>query len=57
MIKSKLKIKTKNEKYNVIIGNDLLKNLIKLLTDNSINFNKCLLVIDSKVPRKHIKKN
>jgi len=56
MIKSKLKIKTKNEKYNVIIGNDLLKNLIKLLTDNSINFNKCLLVIDSKVPRKHIKK-
>ena len=53
---SKLKIKTKNQTYNVIVGNNLIKNLLKILNDNLINFNKCLLVIDNKVPKKFIKK-
>ena len=53
---SKLRIKTKNQSYNVIIGNNLIKNLLKIFNDNLINFNKCLLVIDSKVPKKLIKK-
>ena len=39
---SKLKIKTKNQSYNVIVGNNLIKNLLKILNDNLINFNKCL---------------
>ena len=56
MIKSKIKIKTKNQSYNVIVGNDLTKNLQKILKDNFINFNKCLFVIDSKVPKKFLKK-
>ena len=51
---SKLRIKTKNQSYNVIIGNNLIKNLLKIFNDNLINFNKCLLVIDSKVPKKLI---
>ena len=54
MSTSKLKIKTKNQSYNVIIGNNLIKNLLKILNDNLINFNKCLLVIDNKVPKKFI---
>ena len=51
---SKLRIKTKNQSYNVIVGSDLVKNLLKILNDNLINFNKCLLVIDNKVPKKFI---
>ena len=56
MIKSKIKIKTKNQSYNIIVGNDLAKNLQKILKDNFINFNKCLFVIDSKVPKKFLRK-
>ena len=56
MITSKIKIRTKNQSYNVIIGNDLIKNLQKILKDNLIDFNKCLFVIDSKVPKKFLKK-
>jgi len=51
---SKLRIKTKNQSYNVIVGNNLIKNLLKILNDNLMNFNKCLLVIDNKVPKKFI---
>ena len=53
---SKLKIKTKNRSYNVIVGSNVIKNLSKIFNDNSINFKKCLLVIDNKVPNKFIKK-
>ena len=54
MSTSKLRIKTKNQSYNVIVGSNLIKNLLKILYDNLINFNKCLLVIDNKVPKKFI---
>ena len=40
MSASKLRIKTKNQSYNVIVGNNLIKNLLKILNDNLINFNK-----------------
>ena len=53
---SKLKIKTKNQSYNVIIGNNLIKDLLKILKNNSVNFSKCLLVIDKKVPKNFSKK-
>ena len=56
MIQSKIKIRTKNQSYNEIVGNDLAKNLSKILKDNLINFNKCLLVIDSRVPKRFLKK-
>ena len=48
MIESKIKIRTKNQSYNVIVGNNLTKNL----KDNLIKFDKCLLVIDDRVPKK-----
>ncbi len=52
----KLNIKTKNETYPIIIGHGLTKNLHSILKKNSINFNKCLLVIDKKIPNKIITK-
>ena len=35
---SKLIIKTKNQSYNVIVGSNIIKNLSKILNDNSISF-------------------
>ena len=56
MSQLKIKIRTNNQAYNVIIGNDLTKDLLKILKDNLINFNKCLLVIDNKVPKNFVNK-
>mgnify|MGYP001194785505 CR=1 FL=1 len=52
----KLNIKTKSEKYPIIIGTNILKNLAVHAKKNSIDFNKCLLVIDKNVPTKMISK-
>ena len=52
----KLQVKTANQKYPIIIGNNIINRLKKLLKENSINFNQCLLVIDNKIPRKKIHK-
>ena len=52
---TKLKIKIKNKFYNIVIGKNLIKNLSKIIIDNSINFEKCLLVIDNKIPKNLIK--
>ena len=48
----KLIIKTKSETYPIIIGNNLVKNISQIFKKNSIKFNKCLLVIDKKVPKR-----
>ena len=52
----KLLVKTQNQHYPIIIGNGVVNKLALLLKKNSINFNQCLLVIDSKIPKKIIKK-
>jgi len=54
MIPIKLKIKTNTQKYPIIIGSNLILKLPKIIKDNSIKFNKCLFVIDKKVPNKYI---
>ena len=51
----KLQINTKDHKYPIFIGSGLITKLSKLLSKNSIKFNKCLLVIDNKVPKTLIK--
>ena len=53
---SNLKIKTKNQNYNIIIGKNLLRNFSKILNKNKINLNKCLLVIDNNIPQKNLNK-
>jgi len=52
----KLQVKTHNQKYAIIIGNDIINKFWRLLKVNSINFNQCLFVVDSNVPKKLIKK-
>ena len=55
MKKIKLKVNT-NSKYAIIIGSGLIGKLSKILNENSIKFDKCLLVIDNKIPKFLIKK-
>jgi len=52
----KLNIKTKNESYPILIGTNIISKISNFFSDNSINFNQCLLVIDKKVPKKFISK-
>ena len=51
----KLKVNNSNQKYSIIIGNNILKKMNKFLKESSINFNQCLLVIDKNVPKNLIK--
>ena len=52
----KLQINTGSQKYPIHIGNKVLNKLHKLLKENLINFNQCLVVIDKNVPKKLINK-
>tara|TARA_Y100000741_G_scaffold364252_1_gene354648 strand:- start:313 stop:1419 length:1107 start_codon:yes stop_codon:yes gene_type:complete len=54
MKKIRINIKTKNSNYPIIIGSGLIKKLTKVFDDNSLKFNKCLLIIDNKIPKKFI---
>ena len=50
----KLIVNTKIEKYPIIIGYNLLSNLSNLIKKNSISFQKCLLVVDKKIPKQMV---
>ncbi len=50
----KLNIITKTKKYPIIIGSNLTLNVLKILKSNSIDFEKCLIVVDKNVPKKFI---
>ena len=50
----KLKVKAENQKYQIIIGNNILYKLPTFLKENSINFNQCLIIADKRVPKKLI---
>ena len=50
----KLKINTKTQKYSIIIGSNLGTNVSKILKENSINFKKCLLIIDRNISKQFI---
>jgi 3-dehydroquinate synthase/shikimate kinase/3-dehydroquinate synthase len=44
-----LKIKTKNQNYNIVIGSNLISKISKIFKNNSIDFKKCLLVVDKNI--------
>jgi len=50
----KLIIKTKAQKYPILIGNKISKNISQIIKSNSINFNRCILVVDRNVPKKFV---
>ena len=53
---TKIKVNTSGGSYPIVIGSGLTNKLSKVLNQNSIKFNKCILVIDNKVPKILIKK-
>ena len=52
----KLKINTKTQTYPIIIGSNLVSNISNIAKNNSLNFKKCLLVIDKNISSKIITK-
>ena len=56
MKSKKIIIKTSSQKYPIIIGSDLISKLSYIFKKNSVNFKKCLLIIDIGVPKKFISK-
>ncbi len=54
MKQTRLNIVTKTEKYPIIIGSNLTSSVSKIFKSNSINFDKCLIVVDKNVPKKFI---
>ena len=52
----KLIVKTKDENYPILIGRNLISNLLNVLKKNSITFKRCLLVIDKNIPKENLKK-
>ena len=52
----KLNIKTKMQEYSIIIGSNLILNISKILNDNSVDFKKCLLIVDENISKKIISK-
>ncbi len=54
MKQTKLNIVTNTEKYPIIIGSNLTSSVSKIFRINSINFEKCLIIVDKNVPKKFI---
>ena len=54
MKQTKLSISTGTEKYPIIIGSNLTSKVSKIFKLNSINFEKCFIVIDKNIPKKFI---
>ena len=52
----KLIVKTNSEKYPIIIGRNLISNLSQIFKTNSVNFKKCLLVLDKNIPNRYVNK-
>ena len=52
MKKIKLNVKTKSKKYPIIIGKNIISQTSNILKFYNFNFEKILIVIDIKVPKK-----
>ena len=50
----KLFIKTKSKNYPLIIGSKIINKLKNILRLNKISFEKCLIIYDTKVPKKKL---
>ena len=49
-----LKVNTGGNKYSILIGTNVIQKFNRILKENSIKFNKCLLIIDKNIPQKQI---
>ena len=48
----KLPVKTKSKNYNIILGLNILNKISSILKSEKIKFNKCLIIVDKKIPKK-----
>ena len=48
----KLKIKTKTQTYPIIIGSNLMGNISKIIENNSIKFQRSMIIVDKKISKK-----
>ena len=51
MKKIEIKVKTKSKIYPIIIGKNIISQIPKILKTNNINFEKCLIVVDKRIPK------
>ena len=51
MKKIKLTINTITQNYPIIIGKGVSSNISKIASENSIKFEKCLILVDKNVPK------
>ena len=51
----KLQVKTNSKNYPIIIGKNIISKLPKFLSENNLNFFKCLIIVDSNIPKKLVK--
>ncbi len=49
---SKIKVKTNTKDYSIIIGRNIIGKINKILKDNKLSFEKCLIVTDKNIPKK-----
>ena len=54
MKKIKLNVKTKSKEYPIIIGKNIISQTSNILKLNNFNFEKILIVVDKKIPKKKI---
>ena len=54
MKKIKLNVKTKSKTYPIIIGKNIITQISNILKSNRINFEKSLIVVDAKLPKKKL---
>ena len=54
MKKIKLIVKTKSKKYPIIIGSNIINEIPSILKSNNIFFEKSLIIVDTKVPKKKL---
>ena len=54
MKKIKLNVKTKSKTYSIIIGKNIIAQIHNILKSNNINFEKALIVVDTKIPKKKL---
>jgi len=50
----KLSVKTNSKKYPIFIGKNLINNAQDILNSCKIKFDKCLIIVDKKVPKKKL---
>ncbi len=54
MKKIKLNVKTKSKTYPIIIGKNVIDQISNILKSNNVNFEKTLIIVDTKLPKKKL---